>query len=621
MQSLLLPVGSSSRPAGPPTCIQGGEYVVLEAEGYTHSRHLAVRPFSFVPAISSSLVERHEVDFGALPLYCPAPQILAHAMPDWFVVELLMILAAGLLASVGCRWLGISSIVGYLAMGALLGSGATNLVGRGQHEMESLAEVGVFLLLFTVGLEFSISELRSLAWRLPVGGAVQMLLVALPGLVLGRWLGLDWPGAAILAAAVSFSSTVLVFKTLAELGQAPTPHGRRAIGILLFQDVALVPLLLLVPLLTNETATAPFELLLLVVSSAAFVAAVLLLRLTLAKWIVPQLAAYRSPDLVVLLTVVVLGVVTLGAAAAGLPPALGAFAAGLCFGGNRWSPQVDALVLPFRETFAVIFFVGLGLLIDVRLLFESPLTLLGLTAATILVKATAATVAVRLTGLRGWAAVGVGLGLAHVGEFAFVLSAEARKEGLIDEVIYGKFSLVAFLTLLVTPPLLKLGLRLTGRIEEREATVSTGPSDEIRRAVVVGAGPVGKQVASCLETQGIEIVLIDRSLVNLYPFSQAGMQTVAGDASDANVLSTAEIERASTAIVCVSSDVAAEQIVKQVCRLNPACRVLVRCRFEANVRRLVRLGADYVVSEEQQAYSKLIGELVRYELSGAPQES
>lgn len=535
-------------------------------------------------------------------------------MPEWFVFELLLILAGGLVASVACRWLGISSIVGYLAIGATLG-GALKLVGSDQHgvghEVELLAEVGVFLLLFTVGLEFSISELRSLAWRLPVGGAAQMLLVAVPAVFFGRWLGLDWPGAVILAAAASFSSTVLVFKTLAELGQAPTPHGRRAIGILLFQDVALVPLLLVVPLLTAEASHGPAELLRLVISSVAFVAAVMLLRLALAGWVVPKLAAYRSPDLVVLLTVVVLGIATLGAAAAGLPPALGAFAAGLCFGGNRWSPQIDALVLPFRETFAVIFFVGLGLLIDLRLLYEAPLTLIGLTVATIAVKAAAATVAVRLTGLRGWAAVGVGLGLAHVGEFAFVLGAVARGSGLVEATQYGRFTLVAFLTLLVTPPLLKLGLRLTGGVGDAEPHPAAGRAIELERAIVVGAGPVGKQVASSLETRGVEVAMVDRSPVNLYPFSQAGMQTVAGDAAVAEVLSTAGADTATTVVICVSSDEAAERIVKQARKLNPSCRLLVRCRFETSVRRLSAQGADFVVSEEQQAYGKLISELNR----------
>jgi len=532
-------------------------------------------------------------------------------MPEPFVVQLLMILTAGLAANLVCRRFGVSSIVGYLTLGALLGKGALGLVEDDHEEVVLLAEAGVFLLLFTVGLEFSLSEMRSLAWRLPIGGAVQMGLVALPVMLFGRWLGLAWPGAVMLAMALSFSSTVLVFKTLAELGQAATPHGRRAIGILLFQDMALVPLLLAVPLLKAEATHGPRELAVLALSSIAFVAAVILLRQVLAKWLVPLLAGYRSPDLVVLLTIVVLGLSTLGAAVAGLPKELGAFAAGLCFGGNRWSPQIDALLLPFRETFAAIFFVSLGLLVDVGLLVESPLTLLALAAAMIGVKAAAATVAVRLTGLDMWAAIGVGLGLAHVGEFAFVLGNVAREEGLLLQGEYERFAAVALLSLLVTPPLLKFGLRLITSVEPlADHPVATRDDPPLQLALVVGVGPVGKQVASFLETRGAEVVMIDRSPVNLYPFAQVGMHTVAGDAADPAIMREAHCATAQLVVVCVSSDDAAQRIVQLVRKLNPQARVLVRCRFETSVRKFKDLGASFVVSEEQQAYGKLIAELM-----------
>ena len=150
---------------------------------------------------------------------------------------------------------------------------------------------------------------------------------------------------------------MLIFKALAEQGQSGLPHGRRAIGILLFQDAALIPLLLLVPLLTGESSdTGAGDFALLAATSALFVISVVILRRLLARWLIPHLAAYRSPDLVVLLTLVCLGGVTLAAHAIGLPPAIGAFAAGLVFSGNRWTHQIDALVLPFRESFSAIFF-------------------------------------------------------------------------------------------------------------------------------------------------------------------------------------------------------------------------------------------------------------------------
>ena len=180
-----------------------------------------------------------------------------------------------------------------------------------------------------------------------------MLLVAAPVVEFLYWRGMAWQPAILLASAAAFSSTVLVFRALSECGHAQTPHGRRAIGVLLFQDAALVPLLLVVPLLTGtDDTTNPLQLLILTANSFAFIAGVIALRLVLSEWIIPRLANYRSSELVVLFTIVSLGSITLAAYSIGLPPAIGAFAAGLVFNGNRWSHQIDALVLPFRETFA-----------------------------------------------------------------------------------------------------------------------------------------------------------------------------------------------------------------------------------------------------------------------------
>src|SRR6056297_4179855 len=193
-------------------------------------------------------------------------------MTELVIQDLLIILAAGLGASLVCRQLRISVLMGYLIAGALLGGGVSGWVLDQGHQLESFAEAGVFLLLFSIGLEFSLDDLRRLGRNLFIGGAVQMLLVAVPVAAILLGLGMGWRSAILLSAAVSFSSTVLVFKALSEWGQTSSGHGRRAIGILLFQDAALVPLLLMVPLLTgsNQQADAS-EYVLLAATSVLFV--------------------------------------------------------------------------------------------------------------------------------------------------------------------------------------------------------------------------------------------------------------------------------------------------------------------------------------------------------------
>lgn len=525
------------------------------------------------------------------------------------VYDLMIILAAGLVAGLVCRWLRVSVLVGYLVVGAIVGKGALNWISDEQHQIEYIAELGVFLLLFSIGLEFSLDELLRLGRNLLIGGSVQMLVVALPVAAFLLAVGMDWQPAVLIAAATAFSSTVLVFKALSEWGQSSLRHGRRAIGILLFQDAALIPLLLMVPLLTGKgEAAGPVQYAVLAGTSVLFVVAVVVTRQVLAKWIIPLFASYRSPELVVLFTVVSLGGVTLAAYSVGLPPAIGAFAAGLIFSGNRWTKQVEALILPFRETYAAVFFVSLGLLFDPRLFWDSPLFMTAGFAGLIVVKATAATAALRLTGLSWRAAAGMGIGLAHVGEFAFVLLVLGWESGVIAATDYQRMVALAISSLILTPLLLKTGLRWTRSTEEAdEAQVDEKwPGSAGEQAIVIGAGLIGRSLTSRLETAGKDVCLIDLSPINLHPFAQQGFRTVAGDATDRNILKLAHADEAAMVFVCVPDDDAAIQIVRNLREMNPSCFVLVRCRYQRTAEKLTKAGASQVVSEETQASDAIL---------------
>ena len=525
------------------------------------------------------------------------------------VYDLLIILSAGLLAGLVCRWLRVSVLIGYLVVGAIVGKGALGWISDGHHEIEYIAEAGVFLLLFSIGLEFSLDELGRLGRNLVIGGSVQMLLVALPVAAILLGTRMPWQSAILIAGAVSFSSTVLVFKALAEWGHSSLPHGRRAIGILLFQDAALIPLLLLVPLLTDSDAAAgPLQYAVLAVTSVMFVVVIVVLRQLLANWIVPTFAKYRSPDLVILFALVLLGGITLAAYTVGLPPAIGAFAAGLALSGNRWTKQIDALILPFRETFAAVFFVSLGLLFDVRALVAEPLFTLACFASLLAIKATAATIALRLTGLRWRAAAGMGIGLAHVGEFAFVLVLLGWEAGVIAESDYQRIIALAIGSLILTPLFLKTGLRWTqlshdpsSELSPNLRLISTG-----NKAVVVGAGPIGRQAATWLSTAGQDVCLVDLSPVNLHAFAQDGIRTVAGDAMKREVLDRAYIDEASVVVVCIPDDETAVQVVRELRTTNSTSFVLVRCRYRANIGMLSKAGANQIVSEEAEAGDAIV---------------
>ncbi|MDF1743109.1 MAG: cation:proton antiporter [Gimesia sp.] len=537
-------------------------------------------------------------------------------MTQTLIYDILIILSAGLFANLICRWLQTSILIGYLIVGALIGQSVLGWVLNEGKELEHFAEVGVFLLLFSIGLEFLLNDLKRLGFNLIIGGAVQMTLVALPVAAVLIWLGINWQSAVLIASAITFSSTVLVFKGLSEWGQSEQPHGRRAIGILLFQDAALVPLLLLVPLLTGAGQKADFTTYaILALTSVLFVVFIVVLRYLLSKWLIPMFVGYRSPELVILFTIVSLGGVTLAAFSVGLPPAVGAFAAGLIFNGNRWTKQIDALVLPFRETFAAIFFVGLGLIFDLQLFLNKPIEMLLMLVGVIIIKALAATIALRLTGLSLRRAFGMGIGLAHIGEFAFVLVLLGYESGVLTEAAYQSVVAIAVGSLILTPPLMKAGLRLvhSEEIEKEKELVLVSAPHKNARATVIGAGPIGRQLSSQLEIKGKDVCLIDLSPINLHPFAQEGFRTVVGDATQNRTLELAEVENSELTAVCVPDDDAAIRIVRAIRKLNRTGTLIVRCRFQINVGKLQQVGADKVVSEEAEASTALLRILITFD--------
>ena len=539
------------------------------------------------------------------------------------IADLLVVLTAGLLAGAACKRMGVSLLVGYLIVGALIGEGAMGFVSQENHELEYLARGGALLLLFAVGIEFSLEELVRLSRYFLLGGTVQMVLVAVPLTATCVVFGMTWNAAILIGSAGALSSTVLVFKALAEWGQTAAPHGRRAIGILLFQDVALVPLMLLVPLLTKqgESPTAAAYVLL-AGKSSIFVAAVVAARHLIGRWIVPALARLRSVELVVLFALCILGSVCWSAFQLGLPPAVGALAAGIMLSGNRLSKQVDTIVLPFRESFAAVFFVTLGTLLHPLLILEEPLLLTAGLAGILVLKSAAATAALKLVGLNWKAAMGMGLGLAQLGEFSFLLLALGVGQGVISSADYNRMLFIALGTLILTPPLLKFGLHWTGGMpDELDETESANFRDQpTQHAIVIGIGPIGRQVASRLEIMGVNVCLVDQSPINLHAFAQQGFHTVAGDARDPQVLHRAQAARCGLVVVSVPDDEVASQIVRALRGLNPSAAVVVRCRYQGNIGRTQRAGANAVISEEAEASGALLRWCERF-VRSAPESS
>ncbi len=540
-------------------------------------------------------------------------------MSQIIIFDLLIILVSGFLAGLICKFIKIPMLVGYIAVGALVGNGGFGLAGGHHHEIEYLAEAGALLLLFSIGLEFSLKELSSL-WRYIVfGGSVQMLLVAFPVAGFAVAAGLPWQPAMFIGLSIALSSTVLVFKSLAEFGQTTSSNGRRSLAILLFQDISIVPILLIVPLIAGQASGRNvLDYILLAINSITIIAAIPLLRKILQLWISPFLSRQRSPELIVLFVLSLLGILVTITYNVGLPPALGAFACGLVLNGNRLTGQIDALVLPFRETFAAIFFVSLGMLFNPEIITHAPLFAMGAFLGILIIKSTAGCIAARLTGLNWHPSFGVGLGLSQIGEFAFILAFAGLQAGVILKSHYDFILVFALGSLLLTPILLKFGLKLmtdkTGSDVSGESPAAQLVADGTTSVLIIGIGHIGKQISLHLETRGFFVCAVDLSPVNLHPLSLQGIASITGDALDPATLERARVETVQLVIVCVPDDVMALDIVKSIRSYNPACTILVRCRYRLTADELNKFNADIIITEETATTKALFAMLAEKEI-------
>jgi CPA2 family monovalent cation:H+ antiporter-2 len=438
-----------------------------------------------------------------------------------------------------------------------------------------------------------------------------MLGVIIPLTLFIPLMGGDWKIGLVLGSAVSLSSTVLVFKSLEDMGQVGSLHGIRAVAILLFQDVAVVPLLVLVSLMAalasgSAEGNGTFaQLVSLGLGSAIFVVFVVIVRLLFCKYGVPFLLGLQSVEIIVLFTMFLLLAVSGAAISLQLPGTMGTLAAGVILSETRLTNQITAVTVAMRETFSAIFFVSLGALFDPSILFTTPVLTLGALAGCLAVKTLAAGIALRVLGLSWAAALGMGLGLSQLGELSFVLLSQGVASGLFNYETYQRILFVALTSIILTPVFLKIALRFApehnavhGGEDEHSAVMF--PEDASKKAVVIGMGPVGGRIATYLETTGFEVGLIDMNPVNLHSYAQHGFRTISGNAVDEAVLRLADVRNVTLVAIAVPDDLFAEEIVGTVRKMNDHCIILTRCRYAGNIVKLEQRGANLVLCGENE---------------------
>ena len=526
-------------------------------------------------------------------------------------VDLLIILLVSVPVAFLCLRVKLPLLVGLMLTGIAIGPYGFGLV-KEIGAIELLAEIGVMLLLFTIGLEFSLGRIREMKRLVVIGGGLQVGITILAVAAAAYFFGRGISQAIFFGFLVALSSTAIVLKTYVERNEVDAPHGRAAVGILLFQDISIVFMLLMVPLLGGED----------IVSFTAIVldlggSLLALVLIVLGAWFViprflKQIVRLRSPE-VFLLTVVLMCLGISGVTSHfGLSLALGAFIAGMVLADSDYSHQVLADVLPFRDVFNSLFFVSIGMLLSLAALWANLGTVVLLVFLLVVGKAFIVWAIVRLMGFPQRVSTITALGLAQIGEFSFVLAKTGRGANLLPDGDYQSFLAASIISMIATPFLINAAPRIAYFVQSifsdgKAGEIDNTEEDDIhltssgglnQHVIIVGYGLNGRNLARVLRAVGVPYVILELNSEVVRRAKLKGEKINFGDATRREVLQHAGIDRAWALVLAMSDPHAARRTVHQARHMSLELHIIVRTRYVVEITELFELGADEVIPEE-----------------------
>ncbi len=539
-------------------------------------------------------------------------------------LSILLTFAGGLVGALLLGYLAhrlkLSPIVGYLVAGIVVGPFTPGFVAN-RAVAEQFAEIGVILLLFGIGLRFHLRELLAV-WRIAIPGAlIQSALSTTILAALLHLLGWSWTSGFILGMAISVASTVVMALVLGEWHDLHAHIGHVAVGWTVVEDLLTVVLLLLLPLTFGSVPSADLPIGMVLGLAGLKILALGAIVFILGKWAIPwaleRIAGTRSRELFTLAVLgIAVGVAVGSSLVFGVSMALGAFLAGLAVGRSDFAARAANDALPMRDAFAVLFFVSVGMLFDPRSLIESPLPVLLVLLAVVVVKPLAATLTVRLLGEPMSSALPIGAAFSQIGEFSFILGTVALGLGLIDTVGWNALVAASIISIALNPYVYRWARRRSakrggGALPEREHVVDGIDPDH---CILVGYGPVGRIVHQLLIERGRSITVIDLNLNTVRALKAEGREAIYGDVLRPGTLDEAGIARAGSLILSADVENAVE-IVRHACSLNPDLYVLVRCSHMRDAPALQRAGANVVAAGEAEVGVALVEALMLEDLT------
>jgi monovalent cation:H+ antiporter-2, CPA2 family len=516
--------------------------------------------------------------------------------------SVLLLLAAAVLAVALCRTLRLPAMLGYLATGLALGPHALGVVAE-REETYQLAEFGVVFLMFSIGLEFSLTKLKTMR-RLVFGLGFTQVAGTIGLAVAGALaLGLPWQAGLALGGIMAMSSTAIVSRLLSERGELDSAHGREVIAVLLFQDLAVVPLLVLIPVLGQPADAIGAAVALALAKAAAALALVIFAGQKPMRLWLRAVARRRSNELFTLNVLLITLAAAFLTAAAGLSLVLGAFLAGMLISETEYRFQVEQDIKPFRDVLLGVFFVTVGMMLDLSVVAaQLPLVLLLLFILLILKGALIAALSGTFGATQG-TALRVGLALAQGGEFGFVLLPLAA--GIVSDALLQPLLAAMIVSMLTTPFLIAASDRIVLRLSRSEwmlrslelHRVAVQSLEAERHVVVVGYGRNGQRLARLLDAEGVRYVALDLDPERVREAAAAGDTVVFADGMRREALIAAGISRAAAVVLTFADRAAALRMLASIHDLNPSLPVIVRARDEADIAPLTAAGASEVVPE------------------------
>lgn len=525
-----------------------------------------------------------------------------------YLKEIVLILGLSVLVIYLFRKIQLPAILGFLATGVLFGPSGFSIAGRGE-EIEMLSEIGVILLLFIIGLEFSLKSLMSIKKVVFVGGSLQVGLTILFTTGLSYLFGYSIQEAVMLGLLFSLSSTAIVLKLLQEKGLMRAPHGRISLGVLIFQDIIVVPMILLVPILSGQESNVLGALGVLALKALFLIGLVYVSARYLVPKLLHEIARTRSRELFLITIIVICFAVAFITSLLGLSLALGAFMAGLCISESEYSHQATGLIIPFREIFTSFFFVSIGMLLDLEFLVSNLPVILALTVLVAGAKFGVIVLATRALKYPIKTAILTGMALFQIGEFAFILSRTGMEYGLISEITNQYFLSISILTMGVTPFLIYKGDALTGRILRRKGdgpAETTGELEEQGESVenlsghlvIIGCGSKGMNVAKTAAQAKIPYIIIDDNPERVREAKASGQPVIFGDGSNPFILEYVQIYKARVAVITIPDHETALAVVANIREICSTVHIIARSKTIPQAEEMLHFGASEAISED-----------------------